>query len=348
MPWSRKSSEAASRILRPTGVVSTGSNAAKSMCMVYPQVNCGALTVYRPVCLPKRMRWLMCVVFVVAWSSGFVGATLADRTGAGTWTLLAWRYLVTALVLLVGCLLIPSLRRSFHTLSRRQVQQQVVLAVLSHVLFLGGVFLSAEQGLDAGLSALVCALQPLLVTAAGRIIFGDRVSSFQWVGLLMALGGVALSVGGISTTGLGSVSLVVVSLLGLSAASLLERSWQPRVPVVTSLTVQVSVVAVIFSGVALLTDGLALRVTGALVLAISWLVFMSGLGGYAMFIWCLRHVGATTTSTLLYLTAPTTMLWAWSMFGQQPLTLQWIGLAVVLSGVGLATRGSNQREQGTA
>ena len=56
----------------------------------------------------------------------------------------------------------------------------------------------------------------------------------------------------------------------------------------------------------------------------------------------------TTTSTLLYLTAPVTMLWAWSIFGQQPSTLQWIGLAVVLSGVGLAARRTNRREQDTA
>lgn len=294
------------------------------------------------------MRWLMCAAFVVAWSSGFVGATLADRTGVGTWSLLAWRYLVTALLLLVGCLLVPLMRHSLRALSRREVWQQVVLAVLSHVLFLGGVFLAAGQGLNAGLSALVCALQPLLVTAAGRIFFGDRVSILQWIGLLIALGGVALSVGGISVAGVGGVGLVVVSLLGLSTASLLERSWKPQVPVVTSLTVQVSVAAVIFTGIALLTDGLALQVTETLVLAISWLVLLSGLGGYATFIWCLRHVGATTTSTLLYLTAPVTMLWAWSMFGQQPSLLQWIGLAVVLSGVGLATRRTNHREQGTA
>ena len=294
------------------------------------------------------MRWFMCVAFVVAWSSGFVGATLADRTGLGAWSLLAWRYLMTALLLVVGCLLVPSVRDSFRALSRREVWQQVVLAVLSHVFFLGGVFLAAEQGLDAGVSALVCALQPLLVTAAGRIFFGDRVSTLQWVGLLIALVGVALSVGGISAVGVGGVGLVVVSLLGLSMASLLERSWKPQVPVVTSLTVQVSVVAVIFSGIALLTDGLAVQVTGVLVLAISWLVLLSGFGGYATFIWCLRQVGATRTSTLLYLTAPVTMLWAWSFFGQQPSLLQWIGLAVVLGGVGLATRRTNHREEDTA
>lgn len=291
------------------------------------------------------MRWIIGVAFVVAWSSGFVGATLADHIGVGTWSLLAWRYLVTAFVLVAACLLLPSLRHSFHTLSRRELWQQVVLGILSHVVFLGGVFFSAAQGLDAGLSALVCALQPLIVAAAGRFIFGDRVSILQWLGLLIALGGVGLSVGGISTAGAGSVVLVAMSLLGLSVAALLERSWEPQLPVVASLTVQVSVSAMIFSSAAFWTDGLRLPVTGVLVLAIGWLVFLSCLGGYATFIWCLRHMGATTTSTLLYLTAPVTMLWAWSMFGQRPSVLQWIGLAVVLCGVGLAIRRSSLPEQ---
>ena len=72
------------------------------------------------------------------------------------------------------------------------------------------------------------------------------------------------------------------------------------------------------------------------VAAVVWLVFLSGLAGYATFTWCLRHLGSTATSTLLYLTAPVTMLWAWAMFHQQPSSLQWGGLAVVMAGVAMS------------
>lgn len=284
------------------------------------------------------MQWVMATAFVVAWSSGFVGATLADRTGAGVSTVLAWRYVATAIFLLALCLAMPSSRRALLTLRRGDGLRQAVLATLAHVVFLGGVFLAAEQGLDAGLSALICALQPLLVTAAGRVAFSDRVPVGQWIGLLVALGGVALSVGSISVGGAQSVGLVVMSLLGLSGAALLERAWQPQVPVLVSLTVQVCVATVVFVLGAVAAGGIQVQVTEALLLAIGWLVLLSGLGGYATFTWCLRHLGATATSTLLYLTAPVTMLWAWMMFGQQPSVTQWVGLAVVLTGVALATR----------
>lgn len=294
---------------------------------------------------------MMAAAFVVAWSSGFVGATLADEAGAEVWPLLAWRYLVTAALLLLCAVLIPDLRRSLAAVSRREFMHQAVLSVLAHVLFLGGVFLAASQGLDAGLSALVCALQPLLVTAAGRVLFSDQISVWQWVGLVVALAGVVLSVGGITAAGVESVGLVVMSLLGLSTASLLERRWQPQVPVVASLTVQVCVAAVVFVSVSLITGGVGMDVTGSLVMAIGWLVLLSGLGGYATFTWCLRHLGATATSTLLYVTAPVTMLWAWAMFNQEPSVLQWVGLAVVMIGVVVATRSvaqSTERGPGSA
>lgn len=287
----------------------------------------------------------MAAAFVVAWSSGFVGASLDDQAAAGVWGLLAWRYVATAAVLLVTILSTPSTRRAVVTVGRRDLVQQTALALLSHVVFLGGVFLAAGHGLDAGLSALVCALQPLLVTAAGWLAFSDRVDVRQWTGLLVALAGVALSVGGISATGLASVGLVVTSLLGLSTAALLERAWQPKIPVLLSLTIQVCVAAGVFVVMALADGSLHVPVTGQLLLALIWLVLLSGLGGYATFTWCLRNLGATTTSTLLYLTAPVTMLWAWAMFGQQPSTIQWAGLVVVLGGVACATTHTEGQRQ---
>lgn len=293
----------------------------------------------------KWLSWLIGAAFVVAWSSGFVGATLADATDAGVWQVLAWRYLITAALLIGVCFLLPSARQAIRSLRVRDLLQQGVLALLAHTVFLGGVFLAARNGLDAGLSAVVCALQPLLVAAIGSRAFKDRIRPWQWAGMVLALGGVALSVGGIGTDGLGSVVLVTASLLGLSAAAVLERAWQPTVPVLVSLTIQVTIAAVVFFTAAMLIGGLSTDVSPAFVLAIGWLVLISGLGGYAAFTWCLRHVGATATSTLLYLTAPVTMLWGWMMFAQQPAALQWAGLLIVLIGVTLAMH-SGRRHAG--
>ncbi|GAA1480723.1 EamA family transporter [Gordonia sinesedis] len=269
--------------------------------------------------------------FVVCWSSGFVGAVLARPAGdvAG---LLAWRYLVTAAVLVV---LLAALRP--RRVGGREVLRHCVLGVLAHVVFLGGVFGAAEYGVDAGTVALVCAIQPMLVTVLGRVWWGDRVRLRQVVGLAVGLAAVAITVGGgVGGAGI-ALLLPVASLCGLSAAALLERRWaSPTDDVLTALTVQVIVAAGVFTLVALVRGEIAIGVTPTVLGAITWLVLLSGLGGYASFLMCLRRLGSTTTSLLLYLTPPVTTLWAWMMFSDTPSPAQWLGLVVGAAAVGLA------------
>lgn len=285
----------------------------------------------------------MAAVFVVAWSSGFVGATLAEGTTTTPAGLLAWRYLVTAAVLVAVCVAVPSTRRALLGTSRREVGQQAVLGLLAHVVFLGGVFLAAGRGLDAGISALVCSLQPMLVGLAGRLWFGDRLRPRQVAGLVLGLAGVALGVGGVGEGAAGAVWLVVASLVALCASALLERRWEPATPVLTGLTIQVVVAAGVFTAAALAGGGMAVRADAAFAVAVAWLVLLSGIGGYAAFIWCLRRLGATPTSTLLYLTPAVTMLWAWAMFAQRPTPQQWVGLVIVLVGVALTLMPTGRR-----
>ncbi|MBS43106.1 MAG: hypothetical protein CMH83_08110 [Nocardioides sp.] len=284
--------------------------------------------------MTSRTSLLLAVGFVVLWSSGFVGATLAADAGAVA-GLLAWRYLATAALLLVP--LAPRLLR----LTRRQLGEQAVLGVLSHVVFLGGVFGAAAAGIDAGTVALVAALQPMLVTAAGVALWHDRVRAVQLVGLLLGLVAVAVTVGGADVVGL-AVALPVLSLLGLSGGALLERHWQPGVDIATSLAVQVSVAAVLFTAYAATTGALlTVRPGTDVAVAIIWLVVFSCLGGYATFVACLRRFGATRTSTLLYLTPPVTTMWGWVMFADAPSSTQWLGLAIGAAAVGLAAAGGH-------
>lgn len=282
---------------------------------------------------------LVAAAFVVAWSSGFVGATMGDRA-ANPAALLAWRYLVALAILIVVVVCHPPVRRELQRLPRLEWLRQVALGMLSHVVFLGGVFAAAAAGLDAGVSALVCALQPMLVAVAGRVWFQDHVTAKQLLGLGVGIAGVAASVGGLGGSGLGAMWMVLASLVSLCAAALLERAWQPQASVSSSLVIQMSTAALAFTGWAACTSGLHVHATRDFVAVITWLVALSGFGGYATFTVCLRRLGATPTSTLLYLTPAVTMLWAWAMFAQTPTIVQMIGLFIVFIGVAISFSGT--------
>ncbi|NNG34420.1 DMT family transporter [Nakamurella aerolata] len=267
--------------------------------------------------------------FVLCWSSGFVGAVLAEPAGS-TAGVLAWRYLVTAVLLLAVTM------GRWHRLSRTELLRQAVIGLLAHVVFLGGVFAATAGGVSAGAVALVCGLQPMLVLLAGRIGWGDAVSARQVIGLGLGFGAVAIAVGGDASGSAGLLVLPVASVLALSGAALLERRWRPQLDAPTALTVQVTVSAVVFAGFAMVTHRLSVALSWQLIGALSWLVLLSGIGGYLCFVMCLRRLGSTGTSLLLYLTPAVTTMWVWLMLGQPPTLWQWLGLGIGALAVALA------------
>jgi|SRR5215208_2162491 drug/metabolite transporter (DMT)-like permease len=80
-----------------------------------------------------KRRHLTEAGFVVMWSSGFIGARLGTPE-AGTPTLMVWRFLLAAGLLLVGILL---LRRRWPGL--REIAVQGVVGLLAQGVYLTGV-----------------------------------------------------------------------------------------------------------------------------------------------------------------------------------------------------------------
>jgi drug/metabolite transporter (DMT)-like permease len=259
---------------------------------------------------------------VVMWSSGFVGARLGTAHAAAD-TLLAWRYLVVAV--LVGVLL--AVRRP--RLSRFEVSRQAVLGLLCQCLYLGGVVTGVGMGVPAGVAALIAVLQPLVVGALSGPVLGRPVSGRQWLGLTVGLAAVAVVVAG-DLDGGGHVVgylLVVGGMLALSAGTLLERRWGLATPFLDVLTIHCLVSCVVFTAAAAVAGRLAPPMTAGFWWAVLWVVVLSTFGGYGCYLLTLRALGATGVSTLLFLTPPTTMVWALLMFGEPVGLPTFVGLA---------------------
>ena len=104
--------------------------------------------------------------------------------------MLAWRFLVTAVVLL------PWLVQAHTAWTGAEWLRQAVLALLCQCLYLGGGLLGSGRRRSAGTSALVASLQPALVLAAvWRWSTGDAGSATS-AGLVLGSAGVALTAAG--------------------------------------------------------------------------------------------------------------------------------------------------------
>lgn len=274
------------------------------------------------------------LALVVLWSSGFVGAELGTRE-APTSTLLAWRYLAAASILVVLCLW----RRE--RFDRHVLGRQVVLGVLVQVAYLGLVVGGVGLGATAGTTALIASLQPLVVIALAALVLGERASRAQLIGLALGLGGVVLVVGGDLSSGEAAWWVYLLPLggmLALSGGTVLQQRWQPPESVLVSLTIQTVTGALGFWALALVDGNTAPPATGGFWLAVAWVVVLSSFGGYGSYLYVTCTQGATRASTWLYLTPPTTMLWAGVMFGDPVTALGLAGLALCAVGVAVTMR----------
>ncbi|MBK1785643.1 DMT family transporter [Prauserella sp. ASG 168] len=274
--------------------------------------------------------------FVLMWSSGFVGAVLGTATASSA-TLLAWRFLIVVLVL--GAWWALTHRRRF---SARDVAVHALVGLLSQGVYLSGVVWSAELGVPAGIAALIAALQPIAAAALAGPLLGEHTSRAQWLGLVIGLGGVALVVGGdLAAPGAAppvAYALPFLAMAGLVAATFTERALPSSLPLSDSLLIQSGASAVVFTVVAALTGGLTPPADGRFWLAIAWVVVLSTFGGYGFYWLNVRRGSVTRTSTLLYLTPPTTMVLAFVMFGERVTAGGLLGLAICFGAVLLVLR----------
>src|SRR5499427_3659007 len=171
-----------------------------------------------PRFMPRRLQDLVVfaapAVFVVLWATGFIGAKFG-LPYAEPLTFLALR--MGTVVVLIGAIL--SLTRPEWP-SPRGVAHSAVTGLLVHGLGLGGVFVAIENGLSAGMVALVLSLQPALTSTIANRWLGERVRLIQWVGLALGLLGIYLVVRDRATAG-GAMPLAwlanAIGLLGITA-----------------------------------------------------------------------------------------------------------------------------------
>jgi drug/metabolite transporter (DMT)-like permease len=280
--------------------------------------------------LPLR---LLPGLFVLLWSTGFIGARLG-MPHAEPMTFLALRFALTTACLAVAAALwrAPWPRRP------REWGHLAAAGLLMHGVYLGGVFVAIRLGLEAGLSALIVSLQPLLVAAAAPFLLAERVSPRRWVGLGLGLVGVVLVLAGKlghGTGGFWALAACVAALAGITAGTLYQKTWCTGQDLRTGNLVQFAAAALACWVGALLFEDRQVDWTPELVFALVWLVFVLSLGAIPLLYLLLRRGAASQVSSLFFLVPPTTAVIAWFLFGERLGVAAMAGMALTVAGVAL-------------
>jgi drug/metabolite transporter (DMT)-like permease len=284
-------------------------------------------------------RWVaaMPTVFVLLWSTGFVGAKLGTPF-APPFTFLLLRFVVVVTALALAAIAV----RAPWPQSWGEVGRIGLVGLLIHGAYLGGVFVAISVGVPAGIAALIVSLQPLATALVSGPYLGERLHARQWLGLAFGLLGVALVVvdklawrGG---DWLG-VAAAIVALLGITGGTLYQKRHATGMHLVTGSCVQFAAAGIATLPLTLLLETRAVEWTGSFVFALLWLSLVLSIGAISLFHLMIRRGAAAKVASLFYLTPAVTAVLAWLLFGE---TLAWpavVGMLLAIAGVALVTRG---------
>jgi len=282
----------------------------------------------------------MPLLFVVLWSTGFIGAKFG-LPYAEPLSFLATRYVlvITLMAMLAFAMRAPWPARP------RDALHIAVTGVLVQALYLGGVFVAIHRGLPAGVTALVVGMQPLLTALGAGMLLGERVSIQQWGGLALGFFGVTLvvsnkvAVEGVAPDELGfMLAPALAALIGITAGTLYQKRFCPRFDLRTGSVIQFVPSLILTALVASQTETMEITWSGEFVFALLWLVVVLSLGAISLLNLLIRSGSAVNVASLFYLTPPTTALIAWAMFGETMSGLALAGMIVAVAGVWLARK----------
>lgn len=284
---------------------------------------------------PDWLR-LMPGLFVLLWSTGFIGAKYGLPYVEPLTFLLVRLGLVAAVLALVALATRAPWPKSWAAAGR------IALAgLLVHGVYLSGVFLAIAHGLPAGVTALVVGLQPLLIAALSGPMLGERVSGRQWAGLLLGLLGVGLVVRekfAIDADHLIGLGYALAALLGITFGTLYQKRHGTGMDLRSGTAIQYAATALVLAVAAPLTETMRIEWTGAFVFALLWLSFVLSVGAIFLLFALIRRGAAAKVSSLFYLTPPVTALIAWAMFDERLGAVALAGMGVAVAGVALVNR----------
>jgi drug/metabolite transporter (DMT)-like permease len=292
------------------------------------------MTIGRPAALLQGVG--VPVLFVVLWSTGFIGARLG-LPHAGPLTFLALRFGLAAglLVLVALATRAPWPRRP------AEIGHYAVAGLLVHGAYLGGVYVGISFGVEAGVSALIVGLQPLLTAALAGAVLGERVTPRQWAGLGLGLLGVGLVLGrklGQGPGGALSSLACVAALLGITAGTLYQKRHCTDMDLRTGSVVQFTAAGLATALLALMFEDTHVSWTAEFVFALLWLVFVLSLGAVSLLYMLIRRGAAAQVASLFFLVPPCTALMAWPLFGETLGPVALIGMVLTAAGIAVASR----------
>lgn len=274
-------------------------------------------------------------MFVVLWSSGFVGTKIGLRDSPPL-TLLTLRFAGAAVLL--ACL-------AWHFKARwsrdpRTVFHWVVAGMLIHAGYVGFSFEANAMGMPVSILSLIGVLQPVLTALGAAWLLHERVGALQWIGLALGCVGVSLvlldRVAFVPT--LAMVACAFASTLALTLGTLYQKRYCADVDLLSGTALQLAAAALVVGVVGAMRDAPPVDWQPRFIASLVWLTIVNSVISTLMLYWLIRRGAASRVTSLFYLVPVATSIMGYFLVDEAFGRYFLVGAVVTICGVMLALR----------
>lgn len=276
----------------------------------------------------KNNLWIA-PTFILIWSTGFIIA----RYGMPYSEPMTFLFLRFAGVLLFMVPAIFFLKPQWP--SWRDARHIAIAGLLIQFGYLGGVWAAVRLGMPAGLSSLIVGLQPVLTAILASFV-AEKVTSRQWLGLILGLAGVTVVLfAKIRLDGLSWPSILCNfgALLSMTLGTMYQKKYCPQFDLRAGSIIQFTVSAAACLVMMFAFETRHVEWNASMIGALIWGILPISIGAMSLWFILLRKGEATKVSSLMYLTPPTTAIMAWFLFDEALTLPVIIGTVITMLGV---------------
>ena len=268
----------------------------------------------------------LAIAFVLLYGSGFV-FTQYGLENASPMAFLSLRFFIAFMILLF----IAFYLKSAWPKTLKEFLHISVAGSLTVGTFSLGVFLAISYGVSASLTALVIALQPIVVTFLAMKLLGERINRYGTVGLITGFLGVCFvlySTMQFTSEMIYGVSFSFLALFGLSFGNLYQKRYCTKMNLFSGGAIQ-TLSSTILILPFLAYEDIHMNFNGDFIIALIYMTVGVSIGALSLLYIMIEKGAVSKVSSLFYLMPVSAVFISWFLFDKSIDMMVIVGVVVI-------------------
>ena len=194
--------------------------------------------------------------------------------------------------------------------------------------------------MPTSIAALIVTLQPVLTNILSGPILNEKVTTKQWIGILLGFLGATLVLGADIGTSIPVAGLVatIVALISITASTIWQKKLSNNLPLSVSNFYQ-AVGGCLFHIIIIIFFAKPyINFTKTFLVAMGHQILLVSFGAFTILMFLIKKNSASKTVSIFFLIPTTSALMAWFFLNENLTNIDIIGFIITSLGVYIATR----------